>query len=136
MFYLIYVSSAAKLMSAEELLVILRCARDNNKKSNITGILLYQDGTFMQMLEGKEQAVMEMYKKIRNDSRHKGLIRTLTGNIKERNFEDWSMGFCNMDEAEGCGNYQDYLYNNLLLRSFKSDAQEAYKFMLMFNKIN
>ena len=55
MFYLIYVSSAIKLMHDDELLLLLEKARENNSRLGITGMLLYKEGNFMQMLEGGKE---------------------------------------------------------------------------------
>ena len=60
----------------------------------------------------------------------------LAGDIEERNFEDWSMGFINMDKTGDLPKYKDYIEENLELRSFQADSQDAYEFMTMFNKIN
>lgn len=136
MFYLIYVSSASHLMSEDELLSLLQEARERNQELNVTGMLLYQDGTFMQILEGDKQTVLDLYDAIKMDDRHKGVITMLTADIQEGNFQDWSMGFCNMDKTSEYDSYNDYIKENLTLKSFHKDTQDAYKFMLLFNKIN
>ena len=136
MFYLIYVSSATKLMDDDDLLALQRQASEYNNKTSVTGMLLYQDGTFMQMLEGEKKTVLNLYDKIQTDARHKGIITILQGNIAERNFQNWSMGFFNMDKTANHANYNDYIKDNITLKSFNSDSQDAYKFILLFNKIN
>ena len=93
MFYLIYVSSATKRMNDTELLALQREASEYNKKTSVTGMLLYQEGTFMQMLEGEKKTVLHLYDKIQTDVRHKVIITMLQGDIEERNFQNWSMGF-------------------------------------------
>jgi hypothetical protein len=50
MFYLLYVSSAVKLMDNDELLKLHKLSQKNNEKSEITGMLLYQEGNFMQII--------------------------------------------------------------------------------------
>ena len=60
----------------------------------------------------------------------------LADEIQERNFEDWSMGFFNMDKAGEYPQYSEFINENLALRSFQVDSQDAYEFMLMFKKIN
>jgi len=136
MFYLIYVSSAKKLMDDDELLSLLHEVRKKNSRLGITGMLLYQKGTFMQMLEGDKKTVLDTYAKIKKDDRHKNILTMFTEDIDERNFEDWSMGFFNMDKADGFPEYNDYIKENLTLRSFNKDSQDAYNFITIFNKIN
>ena len=65
MFYLIYISSAVKLMNDDELLFMLEQAREKNLRLGLTGMLLYKNGSFMQMLEGDKQTVLDLYDTIR-----------------------------------------------------------------------
>jgi len=136
MFYLIYVSSAVKLMDDDELLFLLAQSREKNIRLGITGMLLYKAGNFMQMLEGEKQVVLEIYDTITKDDRHKDVITIITGDIKERNFENWTMGFCNMEKAGDFPKYSDYIKENLTLRSFKDDSEFAYRFITQFNEMN
>lgn len=123
-------------MDDNELLSLLQEARKENERLGITGMLLYQEGNFMQMLEGDKKTVLDLYEKIKKDDRHNGVLTMLTGDIDERNFEDWTMGFFNMDKAGEFPKYNDYIKENLTLRSFNKDSQDAYRFMILFNKIN
>ena len=66
--YLIYISTAVKLMTDAELISILADSRDNNKLKNITGMLLYGDGTFIQVLEGGKKDITDTYHKIEKAS--------------------------------------------------------------------
>jgi len=93
MIRLIYVSSANKLLSPEELADLLTISVKNNNLSHITGLLLYLDGNFMQVLEGEEADVDFFYKKILRDSRHHDVIIMDRSTIEHRDFESWSMGF-------------------------------------------
>lgn len=136
MYYLIYLSTAVKPMSYQQLATLLQQCRDNNQKHGITGMLLYQSGTFMQMLEGEKQMVLDIYDDIKKDARHTGCHLVLAGDIEARNFEDWSMGFFNMDKVGELPKYKEYIKQNLALRSFEADSQDAYEFMVMFNNIN
>jgi hypothetical protein len=66
---IIYLSSGIKIFSDEEINDLLKVSRNNNEKNGITGLLLYSDGNFMQILEGEKEAVENTYKKIAK--RHK-----------------------------------------------------------------
>lgn len=136
MFYLIYVSSAIKLMEDSELLFLLDESREKNQRLGITGMLLYKEGNFMQMLEGEKSTVLELYDTINRDERHKDVITIITGDLKKRNFENWSMGFSNMNKAGDFPKYNEYFKKNLTLRSFQDDSQFAYKFITQFNEMN
>ena len=88
----VYVSSAHKLMGDEELLEFLRVARHKNEARNITGMLLYRDGNFLQVLEGPASAVDELIAKIKRDTRHHGVILMSRRGIEERQFSEWQDG--------------------------------------------
>ena len=98
--YLIYISSAVKLMAEADLVAILNTSRDNNQSKNITGMLIYSDGTYIQVLEGEEQDVEEVYQKIIKDPRHKSIIKLADGQLTKRNFPDWTMGFIAVNQKE------------------------------------
>jgi hypothetical protein len=106
MYYLIYISTAIKLMNQQELCEILTVSRKNNIQNDITGILLYSEGIFLQALEGSKSSVNEVYSKIEKDKRHKNLIILITGESDNRMFPNWSMAFIpieptKMAEIEG-----------------------------------
>ncbi len=134
MYYLIYVSSAAVPMSSDDLLFLLERSRAKNVCLGITGMLVYMRGSFMQMLEGDKQVILELFESIKRDSRHTGVIEIMAGEIQHRNFENWSMGFSNMDEAGDFRALGDYLEVNLGLRTFQKDAENARKFMISFSR--
>ena len=52
-------------MSSEELAEILRIARENNAAHDISGMLVYHGGSFLQVLEGPEGAVNSLYREDR-----------------------------------------------------------------------
>ena len=93
MYYLIYVSTATKALHEEQLISLLESCRENNLKQKVTGMLLYKNGHFMQMLEGDEKTVKSLYEKICCDKRHHGQYLVMTGNTEQRAFPDWSMVF-------------------------------------------
>jgi uncharacterized membrane protein (DUF373 family) len=100
MIRLTYASTASQEWSPEDLLKLLKQARTNNGAKNITGILLYSNGTFFQVLEGEEAAVENLYRTIEKDPRHKNCTIIERLNITERAFPYWSMGFEKIDPKE------------------------------------
>ena len=93
MYYLIYVSAAARKLERKDLLDILDVSRRNNSAMGVTGILLFKDGSFMQLLEGEKAAVEEIFRRIEKDPRHRGIYRVHDGTADSRSFAGWSMGF-------------------------------------------
>lgn len=93
MYELIYVSSAIIKLSEEELNAILIQSRQWNIAHSITGILLYIDGDFLQVLEGKKENIDCLFEKIKRDKRHQGIIVVYEGEKVKRDFPEWSMAF-------------------------------------------
>lgn len=98
MYYLVYVSFAIKPFTPKGLRKLLIHCRDNNIENGITGILLYIEGKFVQILEGKSEKVKVLFEKIKRDRRHKDISRILEGPLESRNFPNFSMGFFTMDD--------------------------------------
>ena len=136
MFFLVYVSSAVRPFSRPDLEDLLATSRDNNARAGITGMLLYKDGNFMQVLEGDEAAVRAVYDKIGADSRHGGEIVLREGFTEERQFPDWSMGFRDLHspEARAIPGYSEFLNTPLTGREFSEDPTRAQKLLLTFKK--
>ncbi|MEO6721567.1 MAG: BLUF domain-containing protein [Ferruginibacter sp.] len=90
---LIYLSASSSLFSNDDIIDILNKSRSNNLRLEITGLLLYHEGSILQILEGEREVVLAVFNKICLDKRHRGIIKLLDDEIKERSFADWSMGF-------------------------------------------
>lgn len=106
-----YLSSAAEVWADEELVDLLRTARDENARREVTGVLLYSGGNFIQTLEGPDEAVDEVMAKVVEDPRHGGVLVVRREPIDERDFPDWSMGFRHVsaDEVTAIPGFTDYL---------------------------
>lgn len=90
---LIYLSSATSPLAQHDLDDILGAARRNNPKAGVTGLLLFHDGCFFQVLEGAQSDVNRIFGAIRSDPRHSGMLILLSGETPERSFAQWSMGY-------------------------------------------
>jgi hypothetical protein len=97
---LVYVSFETRPMTAQDITDILTTARKFNTEQDITGMLLYRTGYFIQALEGEEDRVKALYQKIARDPRHRNVLMIYNGSITERSFTNWSMGFKNLDEVD------------------------------------
>jgi len=97
---IVYLSSATELMTVRQLELLLVEARELNLQNFVTGVLLYNDGNFMQCFEGSEQAVQLTYQRILGSRRHKDVIELLNEPIEQRSFSDWKMDFLRPTQAE------------------------------------
>lgn len=96
LYHLIYVSTAVAPMSEADLLQLLCQSRAHNKRNRVTGMLLYKDGHFMQVLEGQENQVRKTFGRIERSVKHKSIDILRAELIQNRNFPDWTMGFKDM----------------------------------------
>ena len=100
-FQLIYRSKANFFFSDDDLITLLKKARQNNAQKNITGLLLYGYGSFTQILEGKEDAVRDLYfNRISKDKRHSNLVVLQQAEVSKRMFQNWSMAFQPLDSEK------------------------------------
>lgn len=135
-FFLVYVSSAVELFTQEGLLILLDRCVERNKKNGISGMLLYKDGNFMQVLEGDEAVVLCTYEKILKDHRHHGVNVLLQGYQACRQFPMWSMGFYNLgfiDESAYPG-YVEFMSTSLRADEFFSTPSSAQRLLMSFKK--
>jgi len=99
-FQLAYISTAAKPMQRADLLALLERAREINREKGITGLLLYQGGHFLQVLEGKRDAVRALFAHIAHDPRHYRVTELFEQELEQRQYAEWSMGFQALDGSE------------------------------------
>jgi hypothetical protein len=99
-FQLLYISSASRPMLRIDIESILFSARRANDKSGITGLLITSPTRFMQVLEGDEAQVREIYERIAEDPRHRAHVILRETKIAERQFGQWNMAsqFLNDDD--------------------------------------
>lgn len=106
----IYSSAATATFTEVELSRLLLTARRNNQRVGVTGMLLYDKGSFLQVLEGEEAAVQALFERIERDPRH-GRVRTLMCQATAaRAFGDWAMGFVSIGAlGVSLPGYSDFL---------------------------
>jgi len=111
---LVYVSEESYPMNQNVLNDILEHSRKHNTKVNISGVLLYENGSFLQLLEGKENRVRALYQKICKDTRHKHVAKIIEFKSRQKSFAEWSMGYANItaDELEKIEGMNDFFQND------------------------
>ncbi|WP_231896427.1 BLUF domain-containing protein [Gramella sp. MAR_2010_147] len=60
-----YVSTAIRNLNDQEIKNILASSEKSNNENNITGLLLFSEGNFFQIIEGRKEDINELYKKNR-----------------------------------------------------------------------
>lgn len=97
---IVYSSAARANVGEQELKTILECARVRNARREVTGMLLFRDGVFIQLLEGSDVEVNLVFESIRRDPRHQRVTVLVDEPITERAFASWSMAFKSPHRAQ------------------------------------
>ncbi|MEO0948655.1 MAG: BLUF domain-containing protein, partial [Cyanobacteria bacterium J06641_5] len=79
---------------------LLEESRVKNAQHEITGMLLHENGSFFQILEGPAEAVDRLYEQIAQDDRHTKTVTIIREPIAKRSFGAWTMGFPSLDSEE------------------------------------
>lgn len=123
MYYLIYTSNALPTTGETEQYDILTKSVKNNTELDLTGLLIYHNGTFIQMLEGPRDNVHKIYETIKKDERHDQVQTLISGTVEKRQFPDWRMAlevthkrtFAEVDA------YQSFLDSSQFLEGIQHD---------------
>ncbi len=124
-----YVSRARRRMSRGELNDMLAGARERNAAHGITGILIFDSGSFAQVLEGPAPAVDQLLANIHADQRHEDYRLLSEANVADRYFEGWAMDAANLD-AYGAGAYGEL--KRLLADQGIADRATIYRALVSF----
>ena len=106
----VYSSAAAEPFSEARLTELLARARTNNERLGVSGMLLYHEGSFLQVLEGEAAVLAALFGVISADKRHHRVVALLKRKVDARHFGDWRMGFVSTKHLPAhLPGYSDYL---------------------------
>ena len=92
MIRLLYISTARVPVTPELLADILQASRRNNRRVEVSGLLIVGGRRFLQALEGPAEAVLATYARIHRDPRHFAVVELAREAIDRRQFPAWAMG--------------------------------------------
>ncbi|AUS05992.1 BLUF domain-containing protein [Pseudotamlana carrageenivorans] len=104
-----YISDSNRDVTINNLNELYSAAKANNSKNHITGVLVYKNHNFLQVLEGAQELVDETFERIKNDSRHNNIFKVISTSIEGRIFEDYNFGFTVIDDKKELKNLYEYL---------------------------
>ena len=96
----VYTSAAIQPMPKSKLYKILVDSRLSNKLADVTGLLVYVDGNFLQVLEGEQEVVSALLEKISKDCRHEDVKVVYKTSIENRTFNSWQMAYVSPSPKE------------------------------------
>ena len=95
---LIYYSFPLRTFREADIHRMLSLIRPKNQAMDVTGMLLYANQQFLQVLEGRRQDVNHIFQSISHDARHHDVNLVSVRNIQQRNFDNWDMAFSGGDD--------------------------------------
>lgn len=102
---------------------IIRISRNKNLKSQITGIISYREGQYLQVLEGHDLEVDKLMSKIASDPRHEDLWVFLDVRVAKRSFPNWGVSV--FDFVDQGSFFNAFIENNsAVLNSFDEYQQK------------
>ena len=131
--HLIYTSLAVGRPNQQDLEELLEQSRQRNKRQNITGMLLFKSGVYLQVLEGDENDVHEIFSDIEKDPRNTQVTKLLDEKIVRRDFPNWSMGFKRLDDSIENEAYNDVFDGNFDRHSLYQSRSLAVNLILKFS---
>jgi hypothetical protein len=96
----IYTSAENHDFTPAEVQAVLKVSRENNERLGVTGMLLYEAGSFFQVLEGEKDVVEKLFEAISRDKRHDKVLKLIVEPIESRSFSEWTMGYAGVSREE------------------------------------
>ncbi len=94
-----YVSLSREKLDASTLSDILSTSKSNNGREEITGVLMYHDRIYFQIIEGEKAVVEDLFVRIEEDDRHESIALIWDDDVEHRDFPKWLMGFAGPDDV-------------------------------------
>lgn len=90
---------------------IISVSRKHNPQSQITGIISYREGQYLQIIEGPHAEVDKLMAKIAADPRHEDLWVFLDGPVAKRSFDSWAVNVFNFVDQRVL--FNTFIENNI-----------------------
>lgn len=103
MYQLAYLSFASSLFNTDTdagVDQILMESHKYNADRDISGMLLFKGGVFLQLLEGEKTEVHNLFGRIASDLRHEGIKVLVKQEVSERLYAKWSMGYAKVSQID------------------------------------
>lgn len=117
-----YLSSATDDLNDKELEQLFKKTQTNNLTQEVSGILLYSYGNFLQVLEGEKTKLLTLFNTIKQDQRHKNIITIFNKQNEHCTFEGYKSGFSIIKTNTDLKNLNNYLNNNKDKAPFSSSV--------------
>jgi|FLYM01.1.fsa_nt_gi hypothetical protein len=129
-FSLVYLSHETKQLNEGEIEKLVNEAQASNQQNAITGYLIYEEGVFIQYIEGKESNVLELAEKLKKDPRHEIESLVHLGLHTDRRFPKWFMRQVRLQKGHNI-RLEDVLQFLMTKSNEKTFGPEAYRAKLI-----
>lgn len=85
----VYTSRVSKRIDPQELQALVSEAEAFNSGADVSSVLLFDGGRFLQYLEGPARGLTDAYGRVRQASRHTNIIEVAKGVAGKRLFRHW-----------------------------------------------
>ncbi|MCK8522202.1 BLUF domain-containing protein [Aquimarina sp. D1M17] len=116
-----YVSTINPQVSDMNVTELMDHVKHRNTDLEITGILIYSEGNFFQVLEGEKDIIHSIFNKIKNDTRHYNIIKILDKEIEDHSFSKYHSSFTVIS------NHYSHRELQLFLEQQKKDNPEHFQ---------
>lgn len=113
MFSLIYRSTSTNGFNDEDIRMMMEKSRIFNKKHEITGCLLHHNKHFLQLIEGEEKIIRELFGKISKDKRHGNIVLLSLEENQFPLFSKFSMVYNNLDDLSDQIRHKRMLFDQI-----------------------
>ncbi len=103
-----YVSTVSEELTRKDIEELLKNSEENNNREDITGLLLYSEGNFFQVIEGEESKVKQLYKTIEKDQRHSNIIKILSTPIHKESYDGYKSDLVTETNKYNLSKFQTY----------------------------
>ena len=121
-FQLVYVSEAVEDISYTDILEILQVSRRHNQRDEISGILIFREGRFLQLLEGPEVKVRQALGRVLLDERHFSLRVLTEVHSEKRIFDAWFMAYQDGDISSPSVSHIEEIFDFTVLGSARPSS--------------
>jgi hypothetical protein len=131
-----YISDYARSLDHlnDDLRDILQTSQINNSAQDITGVLFFDNGKFIQILEGNVNNLDALMGHIQQDERHKNVKLLINEPIEKREILDWNMKAFDLAEHDA----QDWALleelRDAYLKTFKVSSKQISSWVQHFIK--
>lgn len=134
---IVYISGETARLGRPDLDTLLEQSRERNQQLGITGLLLYHHGNFMQILEGEETDIRQVFESIRRDPRHYRVSTVLDEPISQRDFPGWSMAFreINLNAEAPPPGFSDFLLTPWEIQDLSHHTETVRRFLRLFVEV-